>query len=56
MPQYLNLVPCDLSLITIPVANYCMLSDVNISQGSVTTCLRCGGIFSHHFAANLFWV
>ena len=25
----------------------------NISQGSVATCLRCGGIFNYHCAANL---
>jgi len=25
-----------------------LLSDVSISQGSIATCLRCGGIFSHH--------
>jgi len=27
--------------------------DITISQGSVTTRLRCGGIFSDHFTANL---
>jgi len=29
------------------------LSDINISQGSVATHLRCGGIFSYHFTANV---
>jgi len=30
-----------------------MFSDINISQGSVTTRLWYGGIFSYHFTANL---
>jgi len=48
-------VPCDLLFITIPVSNCLLFSDINISQGSVLTCLRCGGIFSYHAtgAANL---
>jgi len=29
------------------------VSDINISQGSVTTRLRCGGIFYYEFARNL---
>ena len=28
-------------------------SDINISQGSVATCLKRGGIFKHKFVANL---
>ena len=28
-------------------------SDINISQGSVATHLRCGGAFYYHFAAHL---
>jgi len=28
-------------------------ADINISQGSVAMHLRCGGIFSYHFSANL---
>jgi len=32
----------------IPVSNYCLFSGINISQ-----VLRFGGVFSHHFAANL---
>jgi len=43
----------DLPLITIPVPNCRLFSDINISQGSVATRLRCGGIFSYHFTANL---
>jgi len=30
-----------------------LFSDIAISQGSVVTRLSCGGIFSHHFTANL---
>jgi len=29
------------------------LSDIHISQGSVATCLKRGGIFKHEFVANL---
>jgi len=43
----------DLPLITISVSNCHLFSDITISQGSVATCLRCGGIFSYHFTANL---
>jgi len=28
-------------------------SDIHISQGSVATYLRCGGIFKYEFVANL---
>jgi len=45
--------PCDFSLITISVSNCHLFSDINISQGSVVTRLRCGGIFSYYFTANL---
>ena len=30
-----------------------LFSDITISQGSVATRLRCGGIFRYHFTANL---
>ena len=30
-----------------------MFSDINISQGSTSTRLRCGDLFSHYFIANL---
>jgi len=30
-----------------------LFPDINISQSSVATHLRCGGIFSYHFIANL---
>ena len=29
-----------------------LFSDINISQGSVATRLRCGGIFNEYFIAN----
>jgi len=29
------------------------VSDIHISQGSVATYLRCGGIFKYEFVANL---
>jgi len=56
MPQHLKCLATliyDLLLIAIPVSNYHLFSDINISQGSVATRLRCGGIFSYHFSANL---
>jgi len=43
----------DLPFITIPVSSCHLLSDTTITQGSVATRLRCGGIFSYHFTANL---
>jgi len=51
--KYLAAVPYDLKLITVPVSNCRLFSDINISQGSVMTRLRCVGIFSYHFTANL---
>jgi len=56
MPQnlkYLATVIYDLPLITIPVSNFHLFSDITISQGSVATHLRYGGIFNYHFTANL---
>jgi len=43
----------DLPLITIAVSNCHLFSDITISQGSVASRLRCGGIFSHQCTANL---
>jgi len=54
MPQHLKClatVISDLPLITIPVSNCRLFSDITISQGTVATRLRCGGIFSYHFTA-----
>jgi len=44
---------CDLSLITMHISDCCQFSDIHISQGSVATCLRCGGLFKYEFVANL---
>jgi len=44
---------CDLSLITMHISDCCQFSDIHISQGSVATHLRCGGIFKYEFVANL---
>jgi len=43
--------PCNLSLNTFFALslNY----DISISQGSVVTCLRCGGIFKYDYVASL---
>jgi len=56
MPQHvkcLATVIYDFLLITIPVSNCHLFCDITISQGSVATRLRCGGIFSYSFTANL---
>jgi len=56
MPQHLkclDTVIYDLPLIRILVSNCHLFSDITISQGSVATRLRCGGIFSYHFTANI---
>ena len=44
---------CDLSLITKHISDCCQFSDIHISQGSVATYLRCGGIFKYDFVENL---
>jgi len=51
--KYVTTVPCNLSLITALVCDCRSLSDISVSQGSAVTHMRCGGIFSKHFAANL---
>jgi len=53
MPQYLKYLAAAPYEIYIPVSNYHLYSDISISQGSVPTSLKCGGIFSYHFIANL---
>jgi len=50
---YLAILPFDLSLITIHISDCRQFSDTDISQGSVATYLRCGGIFKYEFVANL---
>jgi len=49
----LAILSCHLPLITIHISDCRQFSDVHISQGSVETYLRCGGIFEYDFAANL---
>jgi len=56
MPQHLKCLATtiyDLPLITIPVSNCHLFSDINISQGSVAMRLRYGGIVIYHFTADL---
>jgi len=56
IPWHLNHIAtlrCDVSLIIIHVSGYFCFSDINISQGSVVTHLRCDGIFYYQFAGNL---
>ena len=35
------------------ISDYHQFSDIHISQGSVATYVRCGGIFQYDFVANL---
>jgi len=44
--KYVATLPCNLSLIV-------CFADSNVSQGSVATYARCGGIFNIHLTANL---
>ena len=44
---------CDLSLITIHKLDCRNFTEIHISQGSVATYLRCGGILKCEFVANL---
>ena len=48
----LAVLSCDLSLITMHISDYGQFSDIHISQGSVVTYDRCGGICQHDFVAN----
>jgi len=43
--------PCDLSLIAIHICS--QFSDIHVSQGSVATYLRCGGMFKYDSVASL---
>ena len=47
------ILPFDLSLITIRISDWRQFSDIHISQSSVATCLRRGGIFKPKFVVNL---
>jgi len=44
---------CDLPLSTIHISHYCQFSGIRISQGSVLTYVRYGGIFKYDSVANL---
>ena len=44
--QYVATLPCNLSLMA-------CFADINVSQGSVATYARCGGIFNIHLTTNL---
>jgi len=44
---------CHLSLITMHISDCCQFSDIHISQGSVTTYLRRGGLFKYELVVNL---
>jgi len=57
MPQHLKFLATviyDLPLITRPVLNCHLFSDISISQGSVAMRLRCDGIVIYHFTVNLY--
>jgi len=49
----LAVLSCDLSLITMHISDCCQFSGTHISQGSVATYLRCGGIVKYEFVENL---
>jgi len=44
--KYVATLPCNLSLMA-------CFADINVSQGSVATYARCGGIFNMHLTTNL---
>jgi len=44
--KYAATLPCNLSLMA-------CFADINVSQGSVATYTRCGGLFNTHLTANL---
>ena len=51
--EYVTTVLCNLSLITALVCDCHSFSDINVSQGSVATHMKCGGIFNKFIAANI---
>ena len=44
----------NVSLITIRISDWRQFSDIHISEGSVATYVRCGGIFKYEFVGNEF--
>jgi len=51
--KHVATLPCDLSLITMHASNFRQFSNIDVSQGSSETRLRCGGIANDHFVAYL---
>jgi len=51
--MHVTTLPCDLSLITMHASNFCYFSDIDVSQGSSATRVRCGGILNDDFVAYL---
>jgi len=51
--KHVATLPCDLSSITVHVSDFRLFSDIDVSQGSVATRLRCGGIVNERFVAHL---
>jgi len=51
--KHVATLPCDLSSITMDASDFRLFSDIDVSQGSVAACLRCGGIVNDNFVANL---
>jgi len=51
--KYVTTVPRNLPLITASLCDGRSFPTFNVSQGSVATHVRCGGIFNKHLAANL---
>jgi len=51
--KYATTVSCNLSLVAALACDYLSFSDINVSQGSVATHMRCGGIFTDTAASLL---
>jgi len=51
--EYVTTVLCNLSLITALVCDCHSFSDISVSQRSVATHMKCGGMFNKFIAANL---
>jgi len=48
--------PCDLLLITMHASNFRYFSDIDVSQGSSATRLRCGGIVNEVMLHIYYWI
>ena len=51
--QHVTTLPCDLSLIMMHASDFRQFSNIDVSQGSAATRLRCGGIVNDDFVAYL---